>query len=756
MLRTFFDFRRASTLIALLLIFALAAIMFASALAATQTAPADATATPTATGTATATATADPNATATPTATATATADPNATATPTATPTATVDPNATATPTATATGTATATPTTTPTATPTVPPLNADYDTDNDGLIEIRTLPQLNAIRYDLDGDGLQGSVSASDWATYTTAFLNAASDMGCQLTDHDSDSSTPQQATCTGYELMMDLNFDTDGDGDVDASDTNSYPNWTPIGTDVDPFNATFKGSLINGVMPKISNLTINSTSGRVGLFGETGANAHIESVGIVNANLSVTSSSQADIGALVGANAGKVIACYSTGAITATAGAGSYAGGLIGYQTTTASTAASFSRATVSMTMDPAVTDTSLMYIYAGGLAGHNSGTITAAYAAGAVKGKGGSSSYVGGLVGDNNGTITASYSIAPVTAAGMTPTATAPNKPGVGGLVGYNDRTNGRITASYWDYISSGVPDDDDTVAPEGKSTHTLKTPTSATGIYADWDDLTIDSDGTNDDDPWEFRSATASPIARRYPLLTYGGQTIETSGNQRFGFINIRWRYGGYDVPPREGMTLFTDRSPFNRPRVGPWLWETSVDGIDWTTHVPPTGKTSASVRGSYPTYQFVLRPEHVDKYVRAKLLMAAGDYIYTRVIAKVKAAITTSSVALSFASGHNPPRIGTATTIAPLPNSPSSRPVVGLWYSCDANDANPPSTGCELVGSNTSYTPGAADVGRYLYAYIYYKDTGVWERASPGFTPQQVADFQRRPWRAHND
>ena len=68
---------------------------------------------------------------------------------------------------------------------------------------------------------------------------------------------------------------------------------------------------------MPKISNLTINSTSGRVGLFGETGANAHIESVGIANAKVSVTSSSQADIDALAGSNAGKIIACYSTGAI-------------------------------------------------------------------------------------------------------------------------------------------------------------------------------------------------------------------------------------------------------------------------------------------------------------------------------------------------------------------------------------------------------------------------------------------------------
>ena len=640
-------------------------------------------------------------------------------------------------------------PASTATATATTAPATTDYDADNDGLIDINTLAQLNAVRHDLNGDGKQGSVSATDWATYTAAFPNPASGMGCKLT------GTPQQPTCDGYELMRDLDFfDTDGDGDVDSSDTNSYSNWTPIGTSTNKFDAVFEGNLTNGVMPKISNLTISSASTEVGLFGATSDDARIKNVGLVDVNLRVSSSSSVNIGALVGNNAGEVIACYSTGAIDATAGEGSYAGGLVGYNrgTTTdpATIAASFSRATVSMSIhSSAITR---MDIIAGGLVGHNSnGTLTATYAAGAVRGKGGGGSYVGGLVGDNAGTITASYSIAPVTAAGMTPTATASNKPGFGGLIGYKD-SSATITASYWDFISSGIDDASPTTMPQGKSTHALKTPTSADGIYADWDDLTIDSDGANNDDPWEFSSATT----RRYPLLAYGGHTIETSGNQRFAHIGTRWRYGGYDVQPREGMTLYSGRWPFNRPRSGPWLWETSDDGIAWTTDVPPPGKTLTVVRGSYPTYQFVLRPEHVDKYVRAKLLMAAGDYIYTRAIAKIKAAITTSPVALSFASGHNPPRIGTAATIAPLPNSPSSRPVVGLWYRCDANDANPPSTGCELVGSNPSYTPGATDIGHYLYAYIYYKDTGVWERASPGFTPQQVADVQRRPWRAHND
>ena len=116
---------------------------------------------------------------------------------------------------------------TSPASTPTpgpLPPLTTDYDSDNDGLIDIRTLAQLNAVRHDLDGDGKQSSVSATDWATYTAAFSNPASGMGCKPTDHDDDATTAKQPVCDGYELMADLDFDTDGDGDVDASDTNSY----------------------------------------------------------------------------------------------------------------------------------------------------------------------------------------------------------------------------------------------------------------------------------------------------------------------------------------------------------------------------------------------------------------------------------------------------------------------------------------------------------------------------------------------------
>ena len=655
-------------------------------------------------------------------------------------------------PASTATATATATPT--------------DYDTDNDGLIDINTLAQLNAVRHDLDGDGKQGSVSATDWATYTSAFPNPASGMGCKPTDHDDDTTTAQQPTCDGYELMADLDFDTDGDGDVDSSDTNSYSNWTPIGTSTNKFDSVFEGSLTNGVMPKISNLTISSASTEVGLFGATSDDARIKNVGLVDVNLRVSSSSSVNIGALVGNNAGEVIACYSTGAIDATAGEGSYAGGLVGYNrgtpTDPATIAASFSRATVSMSIHS--TATTRMDIIAGGLVGHNSnGTLTATYAAGAVRGKGGGGSYVGGLVGDNAGTITASYSIAPVTAAGMTPTATASNKPGFGGLIGYND-SSATVTASYWDFISSGIDDASPNTMPQGKSTHDLISPTgaptSATGTYAGWDKLTIND--AVDQAPWGFAAA------RFHPLLTYSGHTTAISGNQLFVNGGIS---GERDtIHPHEGMTLYSDMGSyggaFNKSRgawrSGSWIWETSTDGITWShldlncavTHAYSCGAAYPAYRGAGRTFHFVPRAEHENKYIRAKAPFTRGGYIYTRVIGKIKVAGAGITVALGFTSGDDAPLVGTAITAstASLPSGVNKSKAAALWYRCDANSANPPSTGCELVGSRVSYIPGASDLGHYLHAYIYYKQSNAWVRASTGFTKKVEEDIRRGQWR----
>jgi hypothetical protein len=61
-----------------------------------------------------------------------------------------------------------------------------DYDSDNDGLIEVDSLAQLNAIRWDLDGDGAPDQNSNA--ASYAAAFPEAPATLGCPR-------------TCQGYE---------------------------------------------------------------------------------------------------------------------------------------------------------------------------------------------------------------------------------------------------------------------------------------------------------------------------------------------------------------------------------------------------------------------------------------------------------------------------------------------------------------------------------------------------------------------------
>ena len=62
-----------------------------------------------------------------------------------------------------------------------------DYDTDNDGLIEVNSLERLNAIRWDLNGDGV---VASADQANYLVAFPNAPVTAGCTY-DHDGNSQS-------------------------------------------------------------------------------------------------------------------------------------------------------------------------------------------------------------------------------------------------------------------------------------------------------------------------------------------------------------------------------------------------------------------------------------------------------------------------------------------------------------------------------------------------------------------------------------
>ena len=112
---------------------------------------------------------------------------------------------------------------------------------NNPRLIDIANLDQLNAIRYDLDGDGVP---TATGLTAYNTAFgTNIA--MG---DTNDGSATIPNSPpTFTGYELTADLDFNTTASyasGTVNTAWTSPGTGWVPIGDNSNQFTATFEGN--------------------------------------------------------------------------------------------------------------------------------------------------------------------------------------------------------------------------------------------------------------------------------------------------------------------------------------------------------------------------------------------------------------------------------------------------------------------------------------------------------------------------------
>ena len=135
-------------------------------------------------------------------------------------------------------------------------------------LIPIRTLDQLDAMRYDLDGDGTPTG-TATEIDAYNAAFPDLEANIGYR-----------------GYQLANDLDFKN---GSTDTDDFSIWAEgstatdaiaagWDPIGDGSDEFDAIFEGN-----DNQISNLYINRPStDNVGLFGYVGADGEILRLGI------------------------------------------------------------------------------------------------------------------------------------------------------------------------------------------------------------------------------------------------------------------------------------------------------------------------------------------------------------------------------------------------------------------------------------------------------------------------------------------
>ena len=426
-----------------------------------------------------------------------------------------------------------------------------DYDTDNNGLIEISSLAQLDAMRWDLNGDGALDA--SADTMAYRDAFSTPMSGMGCPNTG------------CTGYELMADLTFD--------ASDTNPYTPWTPIGTAANsslgiidaPFNTTFdgRGNTLTGMSTK------DDPSNRAGLFGAVGSSGIIRNLGMINASVStdLTIISQGrSIGILAGENRGTISACYAQGGTVDVRVRAMWGGGLIGF---------------------------------------NNGGTIRASYSTATVNLLHRVQSNVGGLVALlNGGEIITSYAAGPVVQVGTANTESS----GRFGFVSTVWKDASRIRHSYCDTVATGQSCLGGTsqgairnnVLVPGKTPGELQSPGGYTGIYANWN---IDLDGvTGTDDPWDFGATN------QYPVLKVGrdvatiaaqfaaqlpGRVPGVTVTDQLGSLRVTWdavtNADGYKVQWKSGDQAYDALTR-----------EYAVGGTD-TTIVGLTSGTTYTVR-----------------------------------------------------------------------------------------------------------------------------------------------------------
>ena len=453
-------------------------------------------------------------------------------------------------------------------------------------LIDVTTLEQLNAIRYNLNGNGVVSFTTAASLTgspmfsnrTAVVALMGAASAYAEAFTSGDfydaangSSAATGAVAASTtyyyklsnmatspyaGYELMNSLDFE-DADGNGTADDKSIWAEgadaagvsgavaegWSPIGyyggglSNI-PYAATFDGN-----RHTISNLYINRPStNNIGLFGILGSGRNVRNLGIEGGSLTGDSS----VGGLVGENSGMIRNCYATETVR---GQGNV-GGLVG--TNRGSIRACYATGDASGSSVGGLVGTTYGNLIAacyatgnvasndlaGGLVGYlGIGSVKGCYATGNVSG-----ATAGGLVGSNDpgNMIEVCYATGIVSG----------NDGNVGGLVGSNNR--GVISNSYFDTETASQTDaiggrttsGTNITNVSGKTTAELQTPIDYAGIYADWnidvdggqrvgvDDGTMPGDAAADA-PWDFGTDM------QYPALQVDFDGSSTSTAAEFG-------------------------------------------------------------------------------------------------------------------------------------------------------------------------------------------------------------------------
>ncbi len=479
-----------------------------------------------------------------------------------------------------------------------------DVDTDRDGLIEILTLDDLDAMRNALDGSHLRHQNNDD------VVIENAK---GCPITG------------CKGYELLRDLDFDNPAHyrtGRVNSAWTTGA-GWQPIGTQRHPFVATFQG---NGYT--ISNLRVNRPDSEGGLFGmidgrET--DVAIERLGLSNVDIV----GGTHVGGLVGYNqAGDISKSYVTGSVAARGRNGSaIVGGLVG-RNVGGSITESYSETQVRCNLVNGLT-TSLV----GGLVAlnDNRARIENSYAIGSVIGQ----DSVGGLVASNQGSskIINSYAVSKAIAIGAMSEA--------GGLVAVNDAT---VDDSYWDIEASGVAS---SAGGTSETTIILQTSTPTeppNSIYRNWDT-----------DVWEFADANRYPTLKaiaNVSLLAPTGksllQSLTLSNNVRL-FPSFHPLIFDYDIiAASEQMTEV--RIDTTSTQVGTTIDVACSDGLICASSIP----VSFVLDGSY-TPKITISTRTPDDRVLAYNFSIR--YATSKIKQATETATTTTSLPLTVAEGE---------------------------------------------------------------------------------------------------
>ncbi|MCH9664888.1 MAG: hypothetical protein K0U41_03470 [Gammaproteobacteria bacterium] len=183
---------------------------------------------------------------------------------------------------------------------------NLDVDADGDGLIELHTAAQLDMVRNNLFGTGLDANNSDGD--------VNAGgNDMGC--------GNAVSITACNGYELVGDIDLAAAG-----------YDNWDPTGSGTSPFSAIFEG---NGFKIRNLKIQIDVVRDGWGFFGyikdATIRNIHVRDVNITMSIDNTLDPGPGIVGGLVGFMLSNSLIINSSAAGPLVAGTDSV-GGMVG----------------------------------------------------------------------------------------------------------------------------------------------------------------------------------------------------------------------------------------------------------------------------------------------------------------------------------------------------------------------------------------------------------------------------------------